>query len=215
MPAKDALKRWGLCLLFSLAVAAVVAATAYVCAWCQFRNYHYYRWKQTKTKESLTSIATKIDRHRAETGRLPRSLSDLELGKDRQIKLDDQRLPLDAWNRPIQYQVNNEEYDLFSYGADGESGGSGLDADLHYGDQEDSNQQPTLWQFAYDLDTAGIQATCLLAGAVALPICLLTSLGWDGTRSSAIKVLVAHAITALFALVTASMIAVVHLPSGH
>ncbi|MDC7710464.1 type II secretion system major pseudopilin GspG [Vogesella indigofera] len=40
--------------------------------------------------------------------------------------------PLDPWGRPYQYRQPGErgEYDLYSYGKDGQSGGSGEDADI-------------------------------------------------------------------------------------
>lgn len=44
------------------------------------------------------------------------------------------RLPQDGWGNPYQYespgQHNQHAYDLWSYGADGAPGGSGVDADL-------------------------------------------------------------------------------------
>lgn len=42
-------------------------------------------------------------------------------------------LPIDPWGNPYQYRFPGERggaYDLFSYGADGEPGGEGLNADI-------------------------------------------------------------------------------------
>ena len=42
-------------------------------------------------------------------------------------------LPLDPWKRPYLYLVpgrRNEPFEIFTYGADGEPGGSGADADI-------------------------------------------------------------------------------------
>ena len=42
-------------------------------------------------------------------------------------------LPTDPWGNPYQYRIPGERggaYDLFSYGADGEPGGEGLNADI-------------------------------------------------------------------------------------
>ncbi len=43
-----------------------------------------------------------------------------------------QRLPQDPWNRPYLYlhPGNNGEYDLYSFGRDGEQGGAGTDGDI-------------------------------------------------------------------------------------
>ena len=42
-------------------------------------------------------------------------------------------LPMDPWGNPYQYLMPgsyNDSYDLFSFGADGQSGGEGLNADI-------------------------------------------------------------------------------------
>jgi general secretion pathway protein G len=43
-----------------------------------------------------------------------------------------EKLPMDPWGRPYQYVVPGVkgEVDVFSFGADGKSGGEGLDADI-------------------------------------------------------------------------------------
>lgn len=42
------------------------------------------------------------------------------------------RVPIDPWNNPYQYASPGRqgEFDVFSYGADGEPGGEGTDADI-------------------------------------------------------------------------------------
>ena len=43
------------------------------------------------------------------------------------------RLPVDPWNRPYYYQIPGErggDFDVFTYGADGQEGGEGIDADI-------------------------------------------------------------------------------------
>lgn len=47
----------------------------------------------------------------------------------------DEDVPLDPWNREYHYQSQSsgkEGFSLFSYGADGEPGGEGFDADIGY-----------------------------------------------------------------------------------
>lgn len=47
----------------------------------------------------------------------------------------DEGVPLDPWNRRYHYEVRKsatEAFSLFSYGADGEPGGGGFDADIGY-----------------------------------------------------------------------------------
>jgi general secretion pathway protein G len=48
--------------------------------------------------------------------------------------LDDD-IPLDPWDRPYQYstqKTKNRAFELYSFGADGELGGEGYDADIGY-----------------------------------------------------------------------------------
>lgn len=47
----------------------------------------------------------------------------------------DEDVPLDPWNRPYHYQSQSsgrEGFSLFTYGADGEPGGEGFNADIGY-----------------------------------------------------------------------------------
>ena len=47
--------------------------------------------------------------------------------------LEPRKIPLDPWGNPYLYispGVHNKEYDIVSYGADGEEGGEGNDADI-------------------------------------------------------------------------------------
>jgi len=51
--------------------------------------------------------------------------------------LNSRTLPLDPWKRPYVYLVpgrQNEYFEIISYGADGEPGGSGADADISSSD---------------------------------------------------------------------------------
>jgi general secretion pathway protein G len=42
-------------------------------------------------------------------------------------------VPMDPWGRPFMYQFNNERTGVVSYGADGQPGGQGEDADITSG----------------------------------------------------------------------------------
>ncbi|MFC2972501.1 type II secretion system major pseudopilin GspG [Azotobacter bryophylli] len=49
------------------------------------------------------------------------------------------QVPQDPWGNPYQYLspgTQNRPFDLYSYGADGQEGGSGLDADIHYDEKK-------------------------------------------------------------------------------
>ncbi len=49
------------------------------------------------------------------------------------------QVPQDPWGNPYQYLspgTQSRPFDLYSYGADGQEGGSGLDADIHYDEKK-------------------------------------------------------------------------------
>ena len=53
--------------------------------------------------------------------------------------IDEQSIPIDPWGTPYQYQPKSaREVILFSFGADGKAGGSGIDADVGILDQTGS-----------------------------------------------------------------------------
>lgn len=82
---------------------------------------------------------------RLDIGRLPTEEEGLELlntaPADEQIKpfwrgpYLEGKIPLDPWNRPYIYADKSSEFEpftLYSYGADGRSGGEDLDADIGF-----------------------------------------------------------------------------------
>lgn len=213
MPADTPLKdrgRCGLRLLLAFGAAVLVSATAYFCAWYTYRGYDYYRFDQIFTKDWLETLQKDIESHQKVTGSLPQRLTDLECVKNEKVPLDDAGHPRDAWGKPIQYRIEGDSYSLFSFGRDGQPGGGGLNADLHPGKRA---PLPTLWQFKTG-ETGGILLTCFLAGVFAFIVCLVTSSGGQGKKSLPAIVL-KTAVTAVFAILVAVVISILHLPSGH
>ena len=71
------------------------------------------------TEQGLSALVVK-----PETGRIPARYSTSAYLK---------KLPVDPWDKPYIYLspgVVNRDYDLMSYGADGQPGGEGFDADI-------------------------------------------------------------------------------------
>lgn len=71
------------------------------------------------TEQGLQALVSK-----PETGRIPSRYS-----ADAYLK----KVPVDPWDKPFVYispGVVNRDYDLMSYGADGQPGGEGFDADI-------------------------------------------------------------------------------------
>jgi general secretion pathway protein G len=85
----------------------------------------------------IQAIAAQIEQYNSDVGEYPRTLDDLItdpqingwLGpylKEKQLK--------DPFNKPLHYAVpgENGEFDLISYGKDGQPGGSSVNADIKY-----------------------------------------------------------------------------------
>lgn len=200
------------------AIALAVFATAFVCAWREYGNFRNYRVGEDMTRIDLTHLDEDVEHHRAVTGRLPESLMQLELVKVRDTRIDDAGQPLDAWRNPYHYRVEGDGYSLCSYGRDGLPGGAGLDADIYPRAGSQPIQPPTLWQFAFEMPTEGIMASCLLAGILAGLVWFLTlqkpaEVGKTWPRFLA--AVGAMTITFLVCSFIALCIGALHLPSGH
>jgi len=94
--------------------------------------------KYNLAKAQIQTVAQKVQSFETDTGGLPASLDDLvsepgnaegwlgPYAKAAELK--------DPWKRALEYRVPGETgpFDLVSYGADGQAGGSSVDADIAY-----------------------------------------------------------------------------------
>lgn len=89
-------------------------------------------------KIQIEKVAATIEQYNSDVGEYPRTLDDLitdpqingwlgPYGNAKDLK--------DPFNKPLQYNVpgENGDFDLVSYGKDGQPGGSSIDADIKYG----------------------------------------------------------------------------------
>jgi hypothetical protein len=203
-------------LLLSLATAVVIAATAYVCAWLSAQKEYSRTEEHLKTRADLERLRAAIELHKKTTGTWPAQLTDLKVVKEKQVRVDDTGYPLDAWGQRLHYRIDADGWMLFSFGADGKPGGIGKYADMYAGQPDTWPEHPSLVQFSMLPESRPIQVACILAGVVAFPICLLDSKGQGGDRPSLARVLLANAVTAVFAILAALVISGLHLvPGGH
>lgn len=101
------------------------------------------RAKTEIAKSQIALLESALDQYRLDMGYYPSTEEGLEAlispPSDEEKKrnwrgpyLKKKKIPLDPWGRPYQYRCPGEhgEYDLWSYGADGQPGGEGENADI-------------------------------------------------------------------------------------
>ncbi len=95
--------------------------------------------RRAKAKVEICNIESALAYFKTEIGRFPTTSEGLEAlvtnpgvqGYDNEGYL--KRVPLDPWGHPYVYispGIKSKDYDLESYGKDGEEGGAGDDADI-------------------------------------------------------------------------------------
>ena len=144
---------------FALIVWLVVGAVglslfAEVTLWFFSNNGSHLVRKQIQTINTLRHLAEELNEYTADHGEYPVSLAELQ-NEDQEksgdsAKLSEPKLSeeerralyesaalqpqgesyQDSWHKPIYYQSDGKSWTLASYGADGEPGGVGIDADV-------------------------------------------------------------------------------------
>jgi len=103
--------------------------------------------KVDATKKRLRFLGVAVKMHEGSRGQLPGSLADLTTPSAKGETLDERIAPLvaasmtDAWGNAIAYTLLSGEmgaggFELFSLGADGQTGGGGIAADIRLSDQK-------------------------------------------------------------------------------
>jgi general secretion pathway protein G len=92
-------------------------------------------------RAQIDALAKALDQYRLDTGRYPSAEIGLEALVTRPANEPKwngpylrKAVPLDPWGKPYIYRVPGEktDFDLMSYGKDGQAGGSGENADIAY-----------------------------------------------------------------------------------
>jgi hypothetical protein len=81
-----------------------------------------------------------------------------------------------------------------------------------------SEQLPTLWQFAFEMQTEGMMAACLLAGVFAglvWVVAVREPVEVGKTWPRLLVALAAMTVTFIVSLLAALFMSALHLPSGH
>jgi general secretion pathway protein G len=135
-------RRSGFTLIEILVVIAVIAILAAIVAPNVFR--HVGTAKDTAAQAQIEMLGSALDAYRLDNGRYPTTAQGLAaLWEEPTLEprptnwrgpYTRKAVPLDPWGNPYVYlspgEVNERGYDIISYGADGQPGGEGEDADV-------------------------------------------------------------------------------------
>ncbi len=201
-------RHWTVRLLLGFITAATVYFTAFFCAWYEYRAFPNLHLEHQRTRSTLETVRKDIQDYQRDNAKLPTTLSDVYPKRD--VQEEDSGLLKDGWQRPLVYRVENERFELLSYGKDGQPGGIGFDADI-YSDQLTSRDHlPTFRQFNSAWGVGGIKGVCLLSGIFVF----LLFFSYDKNRHHRPALLTLF-VTAIFSVFAAVVISMLHLPSGH
>ena len=220
-------------LLTSLLVGIVVFAISCGVFWNTYLN-SVIRVPQELTLDEIARGTEAVDTFRREKHSLPRELTDLPQETFRYS--DETGAPADWWRRPLDYWTDGTHYRITSYGYDGEPGGVGLHYDLSSDDVEKDNEEwgrlppearVTFEQFATDwglIHSTGryvhgsggaMFLTSVFAGIVAFVLGFVSLGSAMRTRRGVWAILRRLAITIIGTVFLATIIATIHVPSGH
>ena len=217
-------------LLCAVGVGVLVFIVGRDVAYNGFRDSPLLRRPGESTLRDIANVRQAIEGYRQEHQALPDSLADLSLPEDARLRTDEAGRVLDGWGRPLQYLIDGTEYELVSYGRNGEPGGLGLDADLWTADlpegEVDEHQVPplperalpTFEQFFGDRGEFGragsghgMFQSCVVTGVVAFLVAFVVLLRSRTGPSSVVSLI----LTTVGAIVVSVVIASLHAPTGH
>ena len=87
----------------------------------------------TAAKSQIQALRMAVTQFRLENNRFPESLDELINNERGKRYLDSARVPKDPWGNDYQYSVpgpDGHDYEIKSLGANGQSGGTGYDAEI-------------------------------------------------------------------------------------
>jgi general secretion pathway protein G len=128
----------GITLIELLVVMVIVAMFATVVGGRLFRNVE--RGRQTVAKQQIAEFESVLDLYRLDVGRYPSTEEGLQALRARPAGTDNwdgpylrKDVPPDPWGRPYTYRNPGQhgDFDLLSYGADGQEGGENDNSDIN------------------------------------------------------------------------------------
>ena len=161
---------------------------------------HYTLFKMHMIKQAIGEYQT-------EKRTLPPSLDALHiiLGSDRE----------DSWNRPIIYTKAGTRYTLTSYGMDGKPGGVGLDADFTLDTPRPRGSRVTFSQYLMYVAPPELGFAACISGGLAWFLCFRVFHPERIAKTHRVVLLVQFAALLLGTAIIATLITVLHIPTGH
>jgi general secretion pathway protein G len=131
-------RRAGITLIEMLVVVTIIALFAALVAPVMFKQSDKAR--VTAARAQIESFMTALGSYKLDTGVVPSTEEGLQALRVKPANLDSwqgpylpKEIPLDPWGHPYIYKYPGEhgdQPDIISYGADGQPGGDGLNADI-------------------------------------------------------------------------------------
>lgn len=135
---RGSIKNAGFTLLELLVVIVIIGLLASYVAPRYFKEVGKSEIKVAKAQ--IEGLGKALDQYRLDTGHYPsteQGLTSLMERPSGEAKWDgpylQKALPKDPWDKPYMYRFPGEhgEYDIYSYGKDGQAGGSGENVDIN------------------------------------------------------------------------------------
>ncbi|MCX5662281.1 MAG: type II secretion system protein GspG [Planctomycetota bacterium] len=164
---------------FLLGLGGGAVAFALVCFLC-WRDEIPWTYRGSVCRAQIAQFTEAVKTHQQKTGELPTSLAAVpEIGQ----KYGGD--PNDPWERPYLYEVQGRDFDIVSYGHDGQPGGIGIDADYHGARPNDPvDRHSTLSQF---IQTRSLWPVMIGGVMAAFPIVFAYGVTAPGESPSSIK----------------------------
>jgi general secretion pathway protein G len=191
-----------------------VTILALLSAWQGLGAHENFQYQQPRTRRLLRRIDSAIRSYMEKTGKPPSTLGELEALKGGSYPVDPDGAVRDGWNQPFRYSVDGGKYLVVSYGRDGKPGGRGLDCDLTSADPDPPRALPTFSQFLFDLPTGGVVWTSVFSGVVVFLLAFFT-IKKDLYAGMPHTIVIKLVVMAIAAVLFASFISVLHIPTGH
>ncbi len=170
---------------------------------------------QWRTQHVLRDLDQAVLEFQKKSNAIPRSLEELAGMENCEFLKRDNGRVVDGWGHPFIYFNDGTNYLITSYGRDGKPGGEGLDCDLTNKKPNPTESFPTLSQFIFDMPTSGIIQTCVFCGGLAFSLSFITVRKPKFTGVELITLGMQLGATVIGALIIATTMAALHIPSGH